>query len=307
MAILQRQRTMVASINKLLAGDLAVKAQAPSDGELPLADKEFNLIRQFAMEHAGIEIAEYKRNMVRRRLSKRLKSLSIKSHPDYCAYLTSPAGSAEIQPLINALTTNKTDFFRESHHFEHLAETVIPLWKAEFAQKGSRRLRIWSAGCSTGQEPYTLAMCLSQAIPSIDNWDLKILATDIDTEVLKTARRGIYNTETAEAILPHYRARFLEKMPGEDDAWRVAAPIRSLVTFNQLNLHGPWPMKGMFNIIFCRNVVIYFDKSSQRQLFDRFADQLAPGGLLYCGHSESLFGISSRFRIIGKSIYEKIS
>ena len=277
------------------------------EGELPLLDEEFNFIRQFAMQHVGIEIAEYKRNMVRRRLSKRLRALGIRSHEAYCDFLRSPDGEREVQPLINALTTNKTDFFRESHHFDHLGGTVAARWKVQGAEKSGQRIRIWSAGCSTGQEPYSIAMCLSHAIPAIGSWDLKILATDIDTEVLKTGRTGAYNAEAADTLPPGYRARFMEEVAGSTDLWRMTSPVRSLITFNQLNLHGAWPMRGPFDAIFCRNVVIYFDKPSQRKLFDRFADLLLPGGLLYCGHSESLFGICSRFRIVGKSIYEKIS
>jgi chemotaxis protein methyltransferase CheR len=277
------------------------------EGELPLADAEFNFIREFAMQHVGIEIADYKRNMVRRRISKRLRAHGLRSHEAYCDLLRSEAGDKEVQPLINALTTNKTDFFRESHHFDHLAGNVAADWKAEAAVKSGRRIRIWSAGCSTGQEPYSIAMCLIQNIPAIAGLDLKILATDIDTEVLKTARAGVYNSEAAETLPPSYRTRFMEQVAGHADAWRILSQVRSLITFNQLNLHGPWPMRGAFDIIFCRNVVIYFDKQSQRQLFNRFADLLPSGGLLYCGHSESLFGICSRFRIVGKSIYEKIS
>jgi chemotaxis protein methyltransferase CheR len=276
------------------------------EGEPALADAEFNFIRDFAMQRAGIEIADYKRNMVRRRLAKRLRALGIKSHEDYCELLRSPAGDKEVQPLINALTTNKTDFFRECHHFDHLSNKVATTWM-ESGEKSNRRIRIWSAGCSTGQEPYSIAMCLSQAISPINSWDLKILATDIDTEVLKVARAGIYNTELAGTLPPGFRDRFMERVAGSEDAWRVSSQVRSLITFNQLNLHGPWPMRGPFDAIFCRNVVIYFDKQSQRELFNRFADLLLPGGLLYCGHSESLFGICSRFRIVGKSIYEKIS
>ena len=275
--------------------------------ELPLSDGQFNYIRGLAMTHAGIEIADYKKNMVRRRISKRLRVLGYTNHRDYCEMLGSPAGEDEIQPLINALTTNKTEFFREYHHFQHMEQTLVPKWVTAKEKQQSKRLRIWSAGCSTGQEPYSIAMSLSNAMPSLANWDAKILATDIDTDVLDVARHGVYGADCVDSIPAAYCEKYLEA-DGKDNAeWRIAQPVRSLLTFRSLNLHGAWPMRGPFDLIFCRNVVIYFDKESQRRLFDRFAELLPIGGLLYCGHSESLFGICSRFRAIGKSIYEKVS
>src|SRR5262245_48843875 len=273
----------------------------------PIGDEEFNLIRRLAMEHAGIALADYKRNMVYRRVSKRLRVLGLQDVSEYCALLSDPASTGEIQGLINALTTNKTEFFRESHHFEHLATTALPRILRSLNQSRRRRLRLWSAGCSSGQEPYSMAMTLCDSVPDLAQWDARILATDIDTEIISKARPGIYGSEDLSSIPPPYRRKFVEPVAGEDGKFRICESVRSRVAFMPLNLHEHWPMHGPFDAIFCRNVVIYFDKPTQCRLFDRFAGILQAGGYLYVGHSESLYKVSERFCPVGQSIYQKVA
>lgn len=271
----------------------------------PISDKEFDFIRGLAMTHAGIALADYKRNMVYRRVTKRLRALDLASVGDYCRLLADPANAAEIEEFVNALTTNKTSFFREAHHFEHFAQVALPniLKRAEVDR--NRRLRVWSAGCSSGQEPYSLAMTLLDNAQKIAGWDVRLLATDIDTDILAKARAGIYSRDETASLSPAFLRSFVESVDGDPEHRRISDRVRAHIVFKQLNLHEPWPMRGPFDAIFCRNVVIYFDKPTQCVLFDRFADILRDGSYLYLGHSESLYKVSDRFRPIGQSIYQK--
>jgi chemotaxis protein methyltransferase CheR len=212
-----------------------------------------------------------------------------------------------LQNLINVLTTNKTAFFREKHHFEHLATQALPSLLEDCSARGTRRLRIWSAGCSSGEEAYTIAMTLHDSVPNLANWDARILATDIDTEVIEQGRRGVYDTGDTKVIPPMTRRKFLEPMAGDKTQMRMVDDLRPLINYRPLNLLGAWPMTGCFDVIFCRNVVIYFDKPTQRVLFDRFADILRDNCFLYIGHAESLYKVTERFRVVGKGVYRKIS
>lgn len=244
--------------------------------------------------------------MMFRRLSRRLTARGLNDFDEYCALLDSPEGQSEMQMMVNALTTNKTEFFRENHHFSHFARTAIPAVIGAGAVQ-RKRLRIWSAGCSSGQEPYSIAMTLARAVPDLASYDARILATDIDTEVLAKAERGIYSSQDLAAVPDDLRHTFFQPADGQPGHFRAMAELRALTAFLPLNLIGDWPMKGRFDVIFCRNVVIYFDKPTQARLFDRFADILMPGGFLYIGHSESLFRISDRYGDIGQSIYRRIA
>jgi chemotaxis protein methyltransferase CheR len=272
-----------------------------------MSDAQFDFFRSLANAHAGITLPDYKRNMVYRRVSKRLMALNMPDFATYQDLLSSPRGQDEIEFFVNALTTNKTEFFRENHHFEHLASVALPRLHGTRNIEGRRKLRIWSAGCSTGQEPYSIAMTVFESEIDPARWDVKILATDIDTDVLEIGYSGVFPASEIQSIPLRLRQEYVDLPEQENGIGRMAYGLRSLTIFNQLNLHGPWPMKAKFDIIFCRNVIIYFDKPSQRQLFDRFADQLSEGGYLYIGHSESLFKVTERFRSIGQSIYQKIA
>ena len=288
-------------------GDLLPILHQQGDMLPVLTDAQFETFRGLARRHAGIVIADYKRSMVYRRIKRRMDALRIDDAEAYCALLASPEGIHELQPLINVLTTNKTEFFREKHHFDHLSSAVLPKVLADKAADRQRRLRIWSAGCSTGEEPYSIAMTLGKALEACPDLDARILATDIDTDVLDRARNGIYRAADVSRVPADFRNRYVDEKSAGEGQCRMPARMRKLVTFKQLNLHHEWPVRGPFDVIFCRNVVIYFDKPTQIKLFDRFASVLAKDGFLYCGHSESLYGISQRFRAIGQSIYQRIA
>lgn len=267
-------------------------------GEISLSEREFSRIKNRVYQVAGIALSDAKRTLVISRLSKILRALEIPSFDAYVDFLERSGSAEDSQDFVNALTTNLTRFYREDHHFEHLRSHVGAL----IAEKPrGARLRIWSAGCSTGQEPYTIGMDLLGAFPELKRWDFKILATDIDTAVIAKAARGIY-PENELSGLSSERARPFVR-PG-DGSIHVPEAVRELVSFKPLNLIGPWPMKGPFDAIFCRNVAIYFDKATQGEMFGRFSKLLAPEAFLYIGHSENLGSGGEGFRLVGKTIYQ---
>jgi chemotaxis protein methyltransferase CheR len=267
-------------------------------GEFALSEREFARIKARVYSVAGISLSDAKRTLVVSRLSKIVRALRLPSFDAYVDYLERDGSPEDGQNFVNALTTNLTRFYREDHHFEHLRTYVKTLMSER--PRGTR-LRIWSAGCSTGQEPYTIAMDLIGAFPELKRWDFKILATDIDTAVIAKAAGGVY-PENELTGLSTERARPFER--SGDGQVRVPAALRELVSFKPLNLIGPWPMKGPFDAIFCRNVAIYFDKPTQGEVFGRFAKMLAPEGFLYIGHSENLGSGGEGFRLVGKTIYQ---
>jgi chemotaxis protein methyltransferase CheR len=271
--------------------------------EFSFTTQDFDCIRTLVNQQTGIVLSEAKRDLVYGRLTKRLRHLGLDSFEAYCQMLQT-GDAAEVEQLVNAITTNLTMFFRESHHFEHLATTLLP---ALMDAKGhNRRLRLWSAGCSTGEEPYSIAMVCKEIIPATGGWDVKILATDIDSNVLATAQQGIYNAERVQGMSPQRLQRWFQKGQGSHAGLvRVVPEVQQLITFRQLNFMHAWPIRGPFDVIFCRNVVIYFDKATQRQLFERFADLLDARGHLFVGHSESLFKVTNRFELLGKTIYRR--
>ena len=223
--------------------------------------------------------------------------MRLASFDAYMDFLEREGTAQDAQDFVNALTTNLTRFWREEHHFTHLESYVGELMKS----RHSKRLRIWSAGCSTGQEPYTIALGLLARYPELKRWDLKILATDIDTSVIAKAATAVYPEGELNGLSPE-RAALFERVG--DGRVRVPQAISSLVSFKPLNLMAPWPMKGPFDAIFCRNVAIYFDKATQGEVFGRLGQILAPGGFLYIGHSENLGSGGSGFRLVGKTIYQ---
>jgi chemotaxis protein methyltransferase CheR len=270
--------------------------------EYALQDADFRKIVQLVMDTAGIVISERKRPFVQGRLGRRLRLLGLPDFRQYCKLLETPAGDDERANLINAITTNHTSFFREPHHFCHLTNTILPKITAADG-KGSRRLRIWSAGCSTGEEPYTIAMTLRDNDAMLRGWDVKVLATDLDTNVVAHAAAGIYDAERLESVPTVFRQRFFTDLA--DGRAQASDALCGLIAFAPLNLLQPWPMQGPFDIIFCRNVVIYFDKPTQRRLFDRYAEMLKPDGWLFIGHSESLLNVTDRFDLVGRTTYRR--
>ena len=271
--------------------------------EFAFHEEDFQALRALVKSLTGIHLTEQKRELVYGRLTRRLRALRLRSFADYRELLS--RDERELTELCNAITTNLTSFFREPHHFEYLREQ----WLAPLAAEGCgrRRLRIWSAACSSGEEPYSIAMTVLENLPNPERWDVRILATDLASEVLERAQRGVYPLERLNGVSAERQARFFHT-PGEGrTASRQIAPeVAALVTFKQLNLMQSLPMKGPLDVVFCRNVVIYFDKDTQRDLFARISRLQRPGDLLFLGHSESLFKVSESYALIGKSIYRRI-
>lgn len=268
-----------------------------------LGDAEFDFIRHVVGENAGIVLGPNKRQLVQGRLARRLRELGLPSYEAYCEYLRD-AGPEELVGLINAITTNVTAFFRENHHFEALASYMLP--EALKRNAASRRLRIWSAGCSTGEEPYCIAMAAAEVLPASPRYDFKILATDIDSDVIAAAASGIYPLERMATVSQERLKRFFQKGAGEHAGCAVAKlHLKSSITFRTLNLLHAWPMKGPFDVIFCRNVMIYFDQPTREKLVSRFSEMLAPGGYLCIGHSESIHAGTAPFKLVGKTIYRR--
>jgi chemotaxis protein methyltransferase CheR len=277
------------------------RSAGAEDREFAMSDDEFRRIADRVLRTAGIVLKDHKRQMVYTRLARRLRALGLSSFAAYLELLDSPAGAAELQDFTNAVTTNLTSFFREAHHFDHLRDAVVAPRLAE----GRRRLRIWSAGCSTGEEPYSIALALlgKGGPASRGGADLRILATDLDTNVLAQAEAGLYRADRAEDVPAALRAGALIRRP--PDRVEVAPGLRAAVAFRRLNLLEDWPFRGPFDAIFCRNVLIYFDAETKARLVRRFAEHLDAEGALYLGHSESLLGEHPLLRSEGRTIYRR--
>lgn len=273
----------------------------PNVREFHMTKKNFNTISDVIYQHAGIVLKEIKEDMVYSRVSRRIRKTGSRGFDDYLK-LALATGSDEFTHFVNAITTNLTSFFRESHHFDFIKQTALPGWKAT---AGRQRLRIWSAGSSTGEEAYSIAMTLADQVPK--SWDTKILATDVDTNVVAQGKSGIYTQERITGLSKSLVSQHFDKV-NVDGAQKVQVKqnLRDMAFFKPLNLLQAWPMSGQFDMIFCRNVVIYFDKPTQKVLFDRFAELLVPGGYLIIGHSESMYKLSDRFTPIGNTTYRKI-
>lgn len=284
----------------------APAAQSVPDGprEFAFSEADFRSLAKVAYDHAGIALSESKRNLLYSRLSRRLRALELSSFREYRDYLA--GNEREIEMFINSISTNHTKFFREEHHFDHLrSHLVLPFVQTAHAS-GNRRLRIWSAGCSSGEEPYTLAVVLKREIRDLHSYDVRILATDIDTDVLAKAARGEFALPTIDEVPKAYQGYFNEtRGSGADVKVSMDPEVKSLITFRRLNLMEPWPFRGLFDAIFCRNVMIYFDGPTKSALIDRFVQQIRPGGWLYIGHSESLIGAHPGLHSVGRTIYRR--
>ena len=263
--------------------------------EFPFSAEHFRLISDRIYKFSGIRLPEAKREMVYARLARRLRSLGIASFDDYVRFLE--LEPAEWEHCTNALTTNVTAFYREEHHFKILAEHVRATARAD------EPFRIWSAGCSTGEEPYTIAMCLSEALPQ---GNFEVLASDLDTQVLASAREGVYPLQSVLRLPEARQKRFFQRGTGRHDGQaRVRRELSAHVEFLRVNLmDAQWPIAGGLDAIFCRNVMIYFDKPTQRRLVERYARLLRPCGLFFAGHAESLLDQGKYFRLKGQTVYE---
>jgi chemotaxis protein methyltransferase CheR len=267
-------------------------------GLAALSEAQFRRIAQRMYEIAGITLPRGKETLVRSRLAGRLRLLGLADYGAYLTYLDQDASGVELTAMVDALTTNKTSFFRESAHFDLLEQRVLP----ELARR-NRPIRIWSAGCSSGEEAYTIAMLLRDHVPQLDRLDARILATDISTRMLARAQAAVYDADGLRDVPQDMRRRHFAAVPGQPRVFQVSEATRKLVRVAQLNLMADWPMRGPFDVIFCRNVMIYFDKPTQERLVQRFWRLLAPGGYLLVGHSESLTALAHEFRYVQPAAY----
>ncbi|MCF6282938.1 MAG: protein-glutamate O-methyltransferase [Candidatus Polarisedimenticolaceae bacterium] len=273
--------------------------------EFEFTQRDFDFLRKMSNDRTGIVVSDDKFDMFYSRLSRRVRTLGLRKFSEYCDYLKANPEGDESLEFINSITTNLTAFFRENHHFEYLTKTVIP----ELVGKNSadRKIRIWSSGCSTGEEPYSIAMTLHDAMSSLAGWDYRIMATDIDSNVLTTASNGIYQMERVNGVDKKLLRRWFQQGKGSNtDKVRAKKELREIISFKQINLMSDWKLRQPRDVIFCRNVIIYFDKETKIRLVDRYAENLKTGGYLFIGHSESLFNITNRFELIGNTIYRKI-
>lgn len=264
-----------------------------------LSDRQFRKVSDLVYRECGITLKRGKEALVRARLTKRLRVLKMEGFSQYLRYLESDNGREELGLMVDVMTTNKTSFFREMAHFDFLGETLLP-------KLTGRRLRFWSAACSSGEEPFSLAMFLLDRMPGLGSRDVKILATDISPTILEKASKATYEEGVLLDLPSIFMRKYFVKVGNENPhTYQMNDDVRRMVRIARLNLLHPWPMKGPFNIIFCRNVMIYFDRPTQQKLVNRFYDILEPGGHLFVGHSEGLSGVKHKFRYVRPAIYLK--
>jgi chemotaxis protein methyltransferase CheR len=272
--------------------------------EFPYTTRDFYRIAAVLKAEAGITLSEVKAPLVYARLVKRVRDLGLESFHSYCALIQTDAGADERKRMTAALTTNVTRFFREPHHFDHLRDQVMPEL-ARHALKGGR-VRLWSAGCSSGQEAYSIALTILSVLPEADRLDVKVLATDIDTDMLTRGQAGIYTDAETRPIGEELRDRwFHHRGDGAGRLWGASKALCNLVAFRVLNLNSPWPMRGRFQAVFCRNTVIYFEEPEQRRVWRQMAQLVPPGGTLYVGHSERVSGCDL-FEARGLTTYHRV-
>lgn len=271
-------------------------------GEFAFAWEDFHTIAALVHGEAGIVLPENKANLVYSRLAKRLRAIGLRSFREYCALVESDDGADERQALIAAMTTNVTRFFREPHHFEHLSEHVLPDLVA--AARRGQRVRIWSSACSSGEEPYSIALTLLKAMPDAAAHDVLILASDIDPDMIARATAGSYPAvRLGDIPLPMRGQWIANDRDGTEPRFHFTEGVKKLIRFRQLNLLRDWPLRGAFDVIFCRNVMIYFDQETQDDIWRRFARQMSPQGHIYIGHSERIATDSMPFELAGQTTY----
>jgi len=269
--------------------------------EFDFTRKQFVWVRDKLYDHAGIVLSDHKESMAYNRLVRRVRDLKLDGFDTYLKYLeTHPT---EFNQFINSLTTNLTSFFREKHHFDFVRDQIIP----DMKRSGRRSIRAWSAGCSLGEETYSLAITLAEGLANAPSFDWRIQATDIDSDVLKTGASGVYLSERLNAVPDKQLHRwFLKGSGGQAGKVKVKPELRSHIDFQQVNLMADWPIDGPLDFIFCRNVMIYFDQETQKRLLARMAELLRPEAYLFIGHSESIAKLTDRFRLVGKTIYQRV-
>lgn len=267
-------------------------------------DQHFYELKELIYQEAGIALSEAKRQMMYSRLARRLRALKMQTFDEYCRLLKAEP-EKEMTEFVNAITTNLTYFYRENHHFEFLENKLIPFWKKQRSQ--SKKIRIWSAGCSSGEEPYSLAIVLKEQFTDSSGWDIKILATDLDTAILDRAKKGVYLEDALEKVPQNRQKKWFKRGSGANQGKvMVSSKLKDMIAFKQLNLFGSWPMKGKFDLIICRNVLIYFDKESQGQIIRNFNQLLPNDGWLFVGHSENITNLCDDLQLQNKSMYKKV-
>jgi len=273
-----------------------------------LRDREFNRFSSFIYDEIGIKMPPAKRTMLEARLHKRLKALDMASFETYADFVFSEKGrSEELIHLLDVVTTNKTDFFREPAHFDYLVKTVIPTLLLDRGAGSKTPFKIWSAGCSSGEEPYTMAMVLAEYAETCPGFMATILATDISTTVLTKARTAVYPEDTADTIPLNMKKKYLLKSRDKSRRLvRIMPGLRSMVQFRRLNFMQDFGMTELMDVIFCRNVIIYFDKPTQERLLNRFCRQIVKGGYLFLGHSESINGLDVPLTAVASTVYRKL-
>ena len=279
------------------------------DSSITMSDRDFNRFRELIYRECGINLVPAKKIMLTSRLKKRLRALGLASFGEYYEYVSAgKGGTAEQVHMLDAVSTNKTDFFREAKHFDYLKREALPEMVRSGMWRPGQRLNAWSAGCSTGEEPYTLAMVLADFAAKSRGGDFSILASDISTRVLDTAQKGIYPESAIEPVPPELKRKYLMRGKGAHRGFcRVVPELRNCIQFQRVNLNSGrhFGIRTRMDIIFCRNVIIYFDRDTQKELFDKFYGQLVPGGYLLIGHSETLHGINDRFEPVAVATYRK--
>jgi chemotaxis protein methyltransferase CheR len=274
--------------------------------EIVLSDKEFAQVSDLVYKYCGINLHEGKKELVRARLAKRLRALKIGSFTEYLKFAVEDTTEAEFTNLVDCISTNLTSFFRENQHFMFLQKTLLPAIASRKSNSSDKVIRAWSAGCSSGEEPYSLAIVLNEFIAKNPGLKTKILATDISTQILAKAKAGQYDAQRVAPVSAELKKRYLrtEKVNNQQ-VFSAGKQLRDIIFFGRVNLMEAWPIKVPLDFIFCRNVMIYFDKPTQEKLVNRYYEVLNPGGMLFTGHSESLTGINHRFRYVQPTIYVK--
>jgi len=274
--------------------------------DVTLREKDFRRISDVIYEHCGINLHGGKKELVRARLAKRLREGHFNTFAEYIQHVLDDSTGRELSALVDSISTNLTKFFREDQHFEYVRTQLLPRIIASKQHSSAFRIRAWSAGCSSGEEPYSIAITLLEGIQGKGRWDVKLLATDVSTRILERAKKGVYEQDRIDPISLPLRNRYLtRRREGTKEVYEVGSALRELIVFRYLNLMQDWPIKGPLDFIFCRNVMIYFDKPTQERLINRFYDLLGPGGILFTGHSESLTGIKHAFKYVQPTIYLK--
>ncbi len=272
------------------------------DQEFEFQHSDFAALAKLVYEKSGIVLGDHKKNMVYARLTKRLRKLKLETFAQYLSSIKNSNDETEIEHLINAITTNLTRFFREDHHFNHIRDSLIP----ELVKSKQQRIRMWSAACASGPEPYSLAMTVYDALPSAERYNLKLLATDLDTTMLETASKGEYDTAIHKDIPVALRNKYTSITPDCRNTFTINKNIRNLISFNRLNLMKEWPFNGGFDAIFCRNVLIYFNNEDKKRITNQLIEKLRTGGYLYMGHAESIMNAPANIKNVGPTTYQKV-